>query len=188
MKWNIHRLSSRPKLLQLPQLKREWCYLWEPAKKKKKRVNLCLQSKDTLCWCFALRESLQSEAERRASRRILWRPPQLRQRTGNCCAFSQFHVAPSASFSLPISTLLLWYLSGAVRFSSRLPTLSTHYFLWIDAQKNTVFYCFPSCGSQVGPFHVRGGAGFLWCTGSLGSLPVWGRLLIQPLSHHCSPN
>lgn len=84
-------------------------------------------------------------------------PLQLCRQTGNCHAFSQFHMAPSVSSALGFQALFSRPLKQpkAPCSSRRLPTLCTnvtktiHLFAFLTA--NLLLLAFPSCWSLGGP-------------------------------------
>lgn len=117
-------------------------------------------------------------------------PPQLCRQTGNCCAFSQFHMAPSVSFAPARLFLALSNQPKAPGFSSRLPTLCTNL--------STTTHLFPYSPPSTAPFSLLlvpgwaslldqtgGGVVLQWCSRRS---PVYRCLFIQPPHCPCSPN
>lgn len=115
------------------------------------------------------------------------------------CASKQETAVHSHSFTwfrLPLSTLLFQlYCSVTYQRHCISAAVSQHapHIISCETMPRGPPYSppvFPPAAPRLASLldHVWEGAGFLWCTGSLGSSPVWGWLLIQPLCHHCSPN
>lgn len=125
-------------------------------------------------------------------------PPQLCRQTGNCLAFSQFHMAPSVSFALTCLFLTLSHQPKAPCFSGSLPTLCH------KCNHNNSSYLFPYSPPSSAPFSLLlvpgwaspldqtgvlpGGGVLPWCLGSSRRSPVYGCLFIQPPHYPCSPN
>lgn len=131
------------------------------SKKNKPKIKyerICVCNPNTSsCRCFALRERGQSREPAEGSYKG---PPQLCQHTGNCCAFSHFHVAPSASFTLSCSRLCCSVTYRQQSPHTRRPLVPVSPFLG-----DLLILLLPGWASLLD--RVRGGVGFLWRSGSL---------------------
>lgn len=126
-----------------------------------KTTCLCL-NKHTMyicCWRLVLRGLVQRERESVCQRtepvEVSYKgPPQLCRQTGNCRAFSQFHMAPSVSSTRALSfSTSLKPTKTAPCFSSYLPTPCTNLTTTTDLSSEPTFFVysyFPPAGPRVG--------------------------------------
>lgn len=121
-------------------------------------------------------------------------PPQLCRQTGNCLAFSQFHMAPSVSFALTCLFLILSHQPKAPCFSGSLPTLCTNVTTTIHpisaySPTSSAPFSLLLVPGWASPLDQTGGGVVLpWCLGSSRRSLVYGCLFIQPPHYPCSPN
>lgn len=137
-------------LLEQPQRKGKWCRLRDTAEDASK---ICVCNRDTysagvLLWGRPCRVRQSSEPAQGSYKG----PPQLCQQTGNCCAFSQLHMAPSASLVLSYFNSITLLPTRDSAFQQSSPN-TLHILFPADRfpGDRRILLRLPSCCSQAGP-------------------------------------